>query len=216
MTVRAVAWDVDGTLIDSEPIHLRALLAVCAEAGVDLSDLPDDEFVGVALPMVWQAIGSRFSGMDEADWTCRINAAYCAEIGTLRTPTDARSAIRKVAAFGLAQAAVSNSHRAIVVANLDALGVADGMAAVVALEDVDHPKPDPEPYVLAARKLGVSPAQMIAVEDSATGAASARAAGCRVIGLSRGSLHLPGAHQAAASLAEVVSLVRSAASLGEK
>ena len=207
MTPRAVAWDVDGTLIDSEPVHLSALLAVSAAAGVDLSDLPDDEFVGVALPGVWRAVGDRFHGIDESHWTDRISAAYRSEVARLVPPPDACAAIRGVAALGLAQAAVSNSHRVVVEANLAALGVAGDIGVVVALEDVARPKPDPEPYLLAARQLGLDAAEMIAVEDSATGAASARAAGCHVIGIAAAGHSVRGAHVGVASLAEAVSVV---------
>ena len=56
----AVAWDVDGTLVDSEPLHLQALKAVCRAHGVDLSDFGPTPFVGVAAPQVWQALEPRF------------------------------------------------------------------------------------------------------------------------------------------------------------
>lgn len=52
MPLQAVAWDIDGTLIDSEPLHQEALMAVVAAHGVDLSDLAPDAFVGVSLPDV--------------------------------------------------------------------------------------------------------------------------------------------------------------------
>jgi beta-phosphoglucomutase-like phosphatase (HAD superfamily) len=59
MTIRAVAWDVDGTLVDSEPLHHDALTAACRNWNVDISDLPQDMFRGVHMGEVWQAIAPR-------------------------------------------------------------------------------------------------------------------------------------------------------------
>ena len=58
----AVAWDVDGTLVDSEPLHLQALQAVCRAHGVDLSDFGPAPFVGVAAPLGWGARGNDETG----------------------------------------------------------------------------------------------------------------------------------------------------------
>lgn len=177
----AVAWDAGGTLIDSEPIHLRALLRVAAEHGADLSGWTDDAFVGVALPDVWTAVAPRFRGIDGAAFARLVNAAYVAEIaGAVHAP-GAREALGGIAACGVAQAAVSNSHCAVAEANRDALGVRALLRCVVALEDVSRPKPDPAPYLCAAGRLGIATRRMIAVEDSAPGAASALAAGCDTI-----------------------------------
>ena len=57
---RAVAWDIDGTLIDSEGLHQRSLIETGAEFGVDLSDLPDEAFRGIHMRDVWTALQPRF------------------------------------------------------------------------------------------------------------------------------------------------------------
>src|SRR3984957_13538295 len=57
---RAVAWDIDGTLIDSEPLHQRAIVAASAALGVDLSDIESGAFRGVHALDIWQALGPRF------------------------------------------------------------------------------------------------------------------------------------------------------------
>ncbi|WP_112322882.1 HAD family hydrolase [Oceanibium sediminis] len=177
MTYAGVAWDIDGTLIDSEPLHLRALLGVSNGLGVDLSDLPDDHFVGVNLNGVWDVLQARYpSDLTKAEWIHQINAAYAAQADDLVPIPGAGEAVRELARRGIPQAAVSNSNRIVVDANLARLGVADLFDVTLSLDDVTAPKPDPDPYLRAARLLGLNPRDILAVEDSATGALSAHRA----------------------------------------
>lgn len=189
MSIRAIAWDVDGTLVDSEPLHHRALLAGSGRFGVDLSDLPDQAFRGVHMGDVWNILRPRLPrDLSETDWLAAINHHYVAHRYELVAVPQAVETIRTLAARGLPQVCVSNSARMIVDANLDALGVAGHMAFSLSLDDVLHGKPDPWPYAEACRRLGLSPRQVLAVEDSRTGIASAVAAGlrCAALGFTSG------------------------------
>lgn len=182
--LEAIAWDVDGTLIDSEPLHLNALLATCAAHGVDISDLPDDAFVGVSLHGVWEAIGSRYpANLDRARWVEEINAHYRSRCRAIPVDATVRCLVEQLARAGWRQVAVSNSNRAIVDANLSQLGLTGLFEFSLSLDDVARGKPDPEPYRRAADRLGLPPERMAVVEDSVSGLASARAAGCFVIAL---------------------------------
>ncbi len=79
MNIQAIAWDIDGTLIDSEPLHLESLLAVCKRHNVDISDLTDDCFVGVNLFDVWETLKNRFrADVARDDWIDEINSYYAA------------------------------------------------------------------------------------------------------------------------------------------
>ena len=184
--VWGVAWDVDGTLIDSEPLHLRSLQRLCAVQGVDLSDFGPSPFAGVAMAGVWQQIGPRFTRWwDQADGAQRfydaVQQAYLEEVGGLRERPGAVALVRRLQASGVPQCAVSNSARATVHANLNQLGVADCMRAIITLSDVEQPKPAPEPYLRGCAAMGLVPSTVIAVEDSRTGLASARAAGLTAV-----------------------------------
>ena len=80
----AVAWDIDGTLVDSEPVHLLALQRVCQEHGVDISDLTDAHFIGVHVHGVWQALAPRFSGrLSQTLWTAALNEHYLGQADRL-------------------------------------------------------------------------------------------------------------------------------------
>lgn len=180
---RAVAWDIDGTLIDSEGLHLRALLDSSAALGVDLSNLPDGAFRGVNIYDVWSALRRRFPpGVGRQAWMAAIERYYVERANGLSASPDAIEAIRALAARGVAQVCVSNSARRIVDANLAALGIVKDIAFSISLDDVSAGKPNPEPFRQAARRLAMPAAAIIAVEDSVAGAQSARAAGLYVVG----------------------------------
>lgn len=186
----AIAWDIDGTLIDSEPLHHRALVSASRAFGTDLSDLPDMAFRGVHMPDVWHTLRPRLPpGLDRDLWLRAIEAAYVADAATLVPIPGAVATIRALAERGLRQVAVSNSSRAVVDANIAALGIGAWLDFSISLDDVSRGKPDPEPYALAARRLGLPPACIWAVEDSGTGLASAKAAGLGTVGLRGGALH---------------------------
>ena len=181
--LKAVAWDIDGTLIDSEPLHHRALVAACRALGADLSDLPDQAFRGIHMGDVWKQVSPRLpAAVAEAEWAARINAHYVDNRDSLIALPGAVATIRALAKLGVAQACVSNSSRSVVDANIAALGIADVLSFSLSLDDVDEGKPDPEPYRRACAQLGLPPASVVAVEDSRSGALSARAAGLFVVG----------------------------------
>lgn len=183
---KAVAWDIDGTLVDSEPLHHRALVATCGEHGLDLRHLPETAFIGVHLGDVWtQLRGDLPETLHEADFHGRINHHYAADAAGLAAITGAVETIHALDAMGVAQACASNSARAVVDANLAAIGVTMLMRGSISFDDVTEGKPAPEPYLRAAKLLGLDPADVLAVEDSLTGVRAARAAGMQVALLSQ-------------------------------
>jgi len=194
---RAVAWDLDGTLIDSEGLHQRALIEASAAFGADLSDLPNEAFRGVHMRDVWTALRPRFpNGVERRTWLAAIERFYVS-----RAPA--------LAALGVAQACVSNSGRAVVDANLEALGIRQTMAFSISLDDVSAGKPDPEPFREAARRFALPAAAVVAVEDSASGARSAREAGLYVVGYAPEGSALAGSDRSIAKLMEVMALFKA-------
>ena len=204
---RAIAWDIDGTLIDSEPLHQRALIAASASFGVDLSDLEPEAFLGIHAIDIWKALKPRFpAGSLFNAWIAAIEGYYVEHAGELEPNPGALEAMRELAARGVAQACVSNSGRRIVDANIEALGVGEIIAFSLSLDDVTSGKPDPEPFLKAARRLGAEPHATVAVEDSGAGARSARAAGLFVVGYSPSGAPFVGSDRSIVKLMEVVGL----------
>jgi HAD superfamily hydrolase (TIGR01509 family) len=184
----AVAFDVDGTLVDSEPLHLQALQAVCAAHGVDLSAFGPTPFIGVGIHEVWRLLAPHFGdalgqGDERREQAFRgaIAEHYRAGLSTLRPMPGATEALLALAERDVPMGAVSNSERAIVEANLRAIGARELMRFVITLDDVVQAKPHAEPYQRAAIALALPASQVLAVEDSPSGLQSARAAGLRVV-----------------------------------
>ena len=184
----AIAWDVDGTLVDSEPLHLQSLQEVCAAHAVDLSEFGPAPFIGVGIHEVWRLLAPRFGAALGSVDAAR-QAAFCAAVAehyragaaSLRPMPGAVEVLQNLAALGVPMGAVSNSERAIVDANLRAVGARELMRFVITLDDVVQAKPHAEPYQRAAAALAMPPHKVVAVEDSASGLQSARAAGLRTV-----------------------------------
>jgi HAD superfamily hydrolase (TIGR01509 family) len=204
---QAVAWDIDGTLIDSELLHQQALIESSAAFGVDLSDLPDEAFRGVHAFDVWTALRPRFPPRAaRQSWLAAIERFYIAQAQSLAPTPGAIEVIRALAKRGIPQACVSNSGRAIVEANLGALGIRQLMAFSISLDDVSEGKPSAEPFLEAARRFGLPVSTIVAVEDSAAGARSARAAGLHVVGYAPAGGAFVGTDRSIAQLSELLGM----------
>jgi len=178
---RAVAWDIDGTLVDSEGLHHLALTAVSARYGVPIT-ADDDRFIGVDMDEVWSALRPLFpAGMSRSEWQQEVVAAYLAGACGLRPFPGLLDTMAELQRAGVRQCRASNSARAIVTANLSIIGAAAFLDFAICRDDVVRGKPDPEPYRKACQRLDLPAMDVLAVEDSETGLASARAAGCHVV-----------------------------------
>ena len=185
----AVLFDCDGVLADSEGL-VNAVVAVDLTArGWRLSaEQCRETFLGMAMPDMLPVIEARVGPLP-ADWghtlATRIEQALRTE---LRPVPGAPAALRAVAAAGIPVAVASNSGRMELLAKLELLGLAALLAGrALSFEDVAAPKPAPDLYLAAARACGAAPEACVVVEDSLLGAKSGLAAGCRVLGLTRGT-----------------------------
>jgi HAD superfamily hydrolase (TIGR01509 family) len=177
----AILWDVDGTLIDSEPVHLAGMRQVHEAHGESLSEMEVEDMLGLTDAECWRWVQAhRPIPMEEALWHLELQARYNANLHLARPRAEAVELARRFSAWGVPQAAVSNAARVNVDANLRALGLTRILSISVAAEDVSDGKPHPAPYLAGARLLGVDPAACLAVEDSPVGCRSAKAAGMTV------------------------------------
>lgn len=178
--IKALLWDMDGTLVDSEHIAVDAIAHVLGEVGLPVPDNLMERVMGRAADEVYQQF-CRDLGltMDPVEWEKCKHFHYFEGIDALAGFTDAIAIWRQLEARGLAQAVVSNSDRAIMDANLRAVGLTRPGLVTVSRNDVRLGKPAAEGYLRAAWLLGVEPSEVIVVEDSASGAAAGMAAGMR-------------------------------------
>ncbi|MFG3702138.1 HAD family hydrolase [Micromonospora sp. NPDC047620] len=176
-------FDMDGTLVDSEKLWDVALRELAAEYGATLSEAARKAMVGtsmaVSMRILHDDLGQPHRDPDvSAAW---IDARILELFRTgLRWRPGALTLLRAVRAAGIPTALVTSSVRPLVEVALDTLG-RDSFDAVVCGDEVDAAKPHPEPYLTAARLLGVPIARCVAIEDSPTGVASALAAGAAVL-----------------------------------
>ncbi|SMH54349.1 haloacid dehalogenase superfamily, subfamily IA, variant 3 with third motif having DD or ED [Azospirillum lipoferum] len=179
--IRAILWDIDGTLMDSEPWHHRAMIEVCRGYGHEVSEEECAASVGVAFRDYYDRLHAiRPLPVTVARWADEINALYVARVAGVKPREGAFALVEGFAARGLDQACVSNSGRAVVDANLAAMGLPHFRFSI-SRDDVANGKPHPEPYLRAAETLGLAPESCAVIEDSPTGARSARAAGMLTI-----------------------------------
>ncbi|MFC0097380.1 HAD family hydrolase [Micromonospora marina] len=176
-------FDMDGTLVDSEKLWDVALQELAAVYGGVLSEDARRAIVGTgmadAMRIVHDDLGQPERDVQEsADW---ISARILDLFRTgLRWRPGALALLRAVRVAGIPTALVTSSGRPLVEVALDTLG-RDSFDVVVCGDEVGAAKPHPEPYLTAARLLGVPVQRCVAIEDSPTGVASALAAGAAVL-----------------------------------
>lgn len=181
----AVIFDMDGVLVDSEPLHQRAFERLFAELGRrDDHGIVFADYYGrsdKALLTDFIALHALPHRMEEL-WERKVEL-FLADLRQSRPIfADARALVSLLAARYPLAIASSNTHRAIEVV-MEISGFRPHFRAIVGLEDLRAPKPDPDAYLQAAARLGLAPADCVAVEDAAAGVAAARAAGMRVIAI---------------------------------
>ena len=180
--VRALLFDLDGTLINTEMHTDAAVSAVTARYGVANFCLPHTETHG----RTWMHVAETIRARTEIDApAAEIAAAMLAywnnAVSEVKAIPGAPQAIRTAVAAGLRVAVVSSSPRSVIDYFLDKLGIGDcvGEHARIGAESVHIGKPHPEGFLLAAATLGVDPTDAVVFEDSRAGLLAARAAGMR-------------------------------------
>lgn len=183
---RAILFDMDGVLIDSEPVHEKAIVALSAELGEPITD---------------HALLFSFKGAPEKSMAARLLELYPAttldagqivrrkvELYATLFPAvtlipGARDFLAESQATGRKHGLTTSASRSTQQLTFGKFGFDPFFQAIVTGEDITKGKPDPEPYLLTAGKLGVDPSRCIVIEDSVNGVKSGKAAGCTVIAL---------------------------------
>lgn len=185
----AVLFDMDGTLIDSEPLWLRSEQAIMASLGGEWSDEDQTACLGGPLERAVDYMIAKAGGGHDSDavmWQLLDLMEDLLRTTPLVWQPGARALLIDARAQGVLTALVSASWNLLIDAVRDRIDTDIGHKAfdvVVAGDDVSQSKPHPEPYLTAARTLGVPPEDCLVLEDSPTGVASGLAAGCTVIAI---------------------------------
>ena len=198
----AVVFDNDGLLLDTESVWTRAEQDLFAARGLEFTPADKHELVGTSAEIAGGILERRLDAPGQA-------AALIEELNALVVAEhrlDARDLLEALRERGTPIGLVSNSPRVFVDRSLQLAGFETHFDVVLSAHEVAAPKPAPDPYLEACRRLGVEPGPaVVALEDSPTGVAAARAAGLTVIGVpSVEGVILDEAHHLADSLLDDV------------
>jgi HAD superfamily hydrolase (TIGR01509 family) len=182
--IEAVVFDLDGLLLDTEQVWDEVREKLTRERGGRWHDRAQADMMGMSSTEWSRYTHDELGVPDPPEEINRLVVERMMERYRERLPLveGAVEAVRRLGErwpLGLA----SSSNRELIDQALELMGVADLFRVTVSSEEVERGKPAPEVYLEAARRLGVSPERVVAVEDSAAGIRSAKAAGMRVIAI---------------------------------
>ncbi|MFT7464292.1 MAG: HAD superfamily hydrolase (TIGR01509 family) [Pseudohongiellaceae bacterium] len=179
MPIDAVIFDMDGVLVDSEPLHFTTTNEVLARRGVSLEQGAYNECIGMDEPAFFALLIERF-GLDEPPDLLARERLTSALVRLATSPLPPMEGVLELLislqADGKALALASSATRAQVDLILDQLGITRLFSAIVTKDDVEHGKPAPDLFLEAARQLGLEPAGCLVIEDAVLGVEAARAA----------------------------------------
>lgn len=187
---KAVIFDCDGLLMDTESLWVDAQHVVCQRYGITFDSVLQHRFVGMPASRIGPVIANLADSPSSSviDELLDVNAQM---VRDLAGPLPGAQDLVTAAAARVPVAVASNSARRILDATLARGNFGDVFARVLSADEVDNPKPAPDIYLAAAGALGFRPDECLVFEDSETGAAAANAAGMKVIGVPRGSGQRP-------------------------
>lgn len=184
----AAVFDFDETIIDLEPQHSAAHAALCLEYGSDYSTMPAsfrrssglriiDDIREMGAYFEWSAPEEELFARRQGHFDSICRAADLAPMDGVR------EMISRLQELGLTMAITSSAVAASIDAILIRLGLRDAFSLIVDGSEVARGKPDPEGYLLTARKLGVAPLRCVVFEDSHVGVVAAKRAGMFCVGV---------------------------------
>ena len=183
--VKAVLFDMDGVIIDSEPIHYRLSKLYYSELGLDITDEEYYTFIGLGDIEIFKKLKEKYGLKESVDEL--VDTYQQRYISHLRSLKDEKPIpgvdvlIRDLHQKGFRLALGSSATKVNIEAVLEYFSLREYFDAVVSGCEVEHSKPFPDIYVEAAKKLDMDPSECIVIEDSSNGIKAAKLAGMKCI-----------------------------------
>ncbi|OFR67764.1 HAD family phosphatase [Rothia sp. HMSC068F09] len=187
----AILFDHDGTLVDTEPVWAAAKVALAADFGGTWTEQDTLDCLGLSMQFTLDRLRERGVNLPDQEINDRLVAKVREALA--HQPVEFLPGIERflseVREAQIPAAVVTNATTSV--AQRTANAAPEGtFSVIIGNDETTHPKPDPQPYLLAAERLGVDPTQCVAIEDSPSGVRSATVAGMRVI-VVPGELEVP-------------------------
>ncbi len=180
----AAVFDMDGTLLDTEPLYREAIYAACTELGYQMTDDLHVAQIGVPTDGARHIFETAFGPDFPFEHFRKRMHEIMSEIEVARGVSEkpgARDFLLLLKARGIPTAVVTSTARPAAPDRLMRAGIAELFDVVITRSDVSNGKPHPEPFLMAAERLGIPASSCLALEDSPTGVRSAKAAGMKVV-----------------------------------
>lgn len=208
---KAVVFDMDGVIIDSEPFHYEVNKKIYSELGLDITRGEYEEFIGLSNTDMWAILTERYNLKKTVKEL--VEKQMAENINYLDTYShEPISGLAKLlgefTGLGKKIGLASSSPKKYIWKVLDELSIINFFSTVVSGEEMERGKPEPDIYIKVACQLGVQPENCLAIEDSENGVISAVSAGMKCIGFSQGeefsqSQSLDGADITVSSLSDI-------------
>ncbi len=190
---RAVIFDMDGVIADSEPLYLQGINEVLKDFGLAITEEDHNELLGAAVGPTWDFVFEKYSppaGYDEC--VARYDQTMVRLLSRPRDPLPGvRDLLSELTRRGVPRALASSSWPNWVKALLASTGLDGSFDVTVSSTAVENGKPAPDIFLYTAKELRVEPSQCIVLEDSRTGVLAAKAAGMYTIQVRAASTALP-------------------------
>lgn len=182
--IRAVCLDLDGTLVDTEPLHTLGHHQVLRARGITITDAEIHANIGASDRRFYEGLMARFGVAGDAVAWCEEKRLWVQD--RIRAGVPLRPGVVELLdeldRRGLPRCVVTSSRREVFTLIMAGTGLGPRLPLSVCSEDTVPHKPDPAPYLLACQLLGCEAAAALAIEDSVPGLRAALAAGCRAVG----------------------------------
>ena len=178
---RGAIFDCDGTLADTMPLHYQAWVTALAERGAEFSEQLFYDLGGVPTVDIVRILNDRFGYTLDPEEVAHAKEVLYEELLPQATPISRVVALVHEYHGRYPLAVASGGLRRLVDQTVHALGLTDHFHAICTAEDVEHGKPNPDLFLLAASRIGVAPEDCIVFEDSELGLEAARRAGMQPV-----------------------------------